>query len=292
MVSARVATRILDQVLAGRGLSADSIAPDDMEDLILGPIFGELETILPREGLRRNLEALAVSIRAQEAGGIRDVAAARNQQTIMGSAPKTPVPPAAVRSRLASTLILDQEPEIAADEAPGVAEAPIAPLLRQIESELSRAGGTPAAGAARARSAKRETPTSGTAVAAMRPPGETLPPTTSNPTPKSLDGHKLEEAVLRFAQLENVTLVAALHGDGSVALSRGSGSDLDALARYSHLGLSLLRRRGNLRSYYLAHSRGQLFLFPVGTHTLIIVGSPDLNIGAVFTALTGLKEEA
>ena len=48
---------------------------------------------------------------------------------------------------------------------------------------------------------------------------------------------------------------------------------------------------GHIRSYYLQHPQGQLFLFPVGQDTLIVVGRTNLNLGAVFIALAALEEE-
>ena len=102
---------------------------------------------------------------------------------------------------------------------------------------------------------------------------------------------QLEGAVLRLAQLEQVKFVAALRAGGEVAAQRGSGIDVGALAQLGLVGLKLLRRSGPLRAYYLAHTRGQLFLLPFGEDTLALIGTPELNVGAVFNTFTVLKEE-
>jgi hypothetical protein len=107
------------------------------------------------------------------------------------------------------------------------------------------------------------------------------------------DLKKLEEALLAFAAIENVTLVAAVRSDGVIHKSRGTGN-AELLGRFGMLALRMLGRGGRLRSYYLEHDRGSLFLFPSNDHALLLVGSPELNIGTVFTTfseLPGIKEE-
>ena len=97
--------------------------------------------------------------------------------------------------------------------------------------------------------------------------------------------------MLRFAGLEEVKLVAAFGPKGEPSHARGGGFDLDALARFGLMTLTLLRRSGRVRAYYLAHSLHQLFLLPLGGSTLIVVGTPELNVGSVFGALSTLEEE-
>lgn len=101
----------------------------------------------------------------------------------------------------------------------------------------------------------------------------------------------LERFVLAFAHLEHVRQVAALRQGGKVILARGEGVDLATLSRLGLLGLKLLSRSGQLRAYYLAHSRGQLFLFPLGVDTMVVVGALELTIGAVLATYARLKEE-
>jgi hypothetical protein len=101
----------------------------------------------------------------------------------------------------------------------------------------------------------------------------------------------LERFVLAFAHLDHVRQVAVLRQGGEVILARGEGVDLATLARLGLLGLKLLSRRGRLHTYYLAHSRGQLFLFSLGVDTIVVVGAPELTIGAVLATYARLKEE-
>jgi len=101
----------------------------------------------------------------------------------------------------------------------------------------------------------------------------------------------LERFVLAFAHLDHVRQVAVLRQGGEVTLARGEGVDLATLARLGLLGLKLLSRSGRLHTYYLAHSRGQLFLFSLGVDTIVVVGAPELTIGAVLATYARLKEE-
>jgi len=101
----------------------------------------------------------------------------------------------------------------------------------------------------------------------------------------------LERFVLAFAHLDHVRQVAVLRQGGEVILARGEGVDLATLARLGLLGLKLLARSGRLHTYYLAHSRGQLFLFSLGVDTIVVVGAPELTIGAVLATYARLKEE-
>lgn len=116
----------------------------------------------------------------------------------------------------------------------------------------------------------------------------------TRPLPVAADPAELEAAVLSFAMIENVTLIAAVRADGSVHVSRGAGN-VELLARFGMLALSLLKRGGRLRSYYLEHEEGFLFLFPFADAALLLLGDPRLNIGTVFTIfseLTGTKEDS
>lgn len=105
------------------------------------------------------------------------------------------------------------------------------------------------------------------------------------------DQARLEAAALRFAQLEQVRLVAVLSHRGEVRFSRGGGLELGALSRIASLGWTLLGRQGRLRAVYLAQPAGQLFLLPLGGALLAIVGHPEINVGLVFTTFSTLKED-
>ena len=102
---------------------------------------------------------------------------------------------------------------------------------------------------------------------------------------------RLKEIVLRFAQLEHVRQVAAMRTSGEVIEMRGAGVDMAGLGSLAPSSLRLLERHGHIRSYYLLHPQGQLFLFPLAGGIVAIVGNKQLNLGAVFTALAALEEE-
>ncbi len=112
---------------------------------------------------------------------------------------------------------------------------------------------------------------------------------TSIPSPLNED--RLEEITLQFAQLEHVKLVAAIRQKGEVVVSRGSGIDLEMFSRIGLMGLRLLERGGSLRSYYLSHSCGQLFLLILGQDIVVVMGTPELNVGTVFANMSTIKEK-
>jgi hypothetical protein len=98
--------------------------------------------------------------------------------------------------------------------------------------------------------------------------------------------------LVKFAQLENVKVVAAVRPNGEISMARGTGFDLDALSRIGSLGLKLLSRGRSIRSYYLSNNRYQLFMFPLFSHTLIVVGSSEVNVGEVFSTLSHLESQS
>jgi hypothetical protein len=112
----------------------------------------------------------------------------------------------------------------------------------------------------------------------------------STETKQTLSEAQLESIVMRFAQVEHAKLIAAVRENGTIVTSRGAGVDLNSLSRFGLMGLRLLERSGELRSYYLAHSQGQLFLFCFGKDTVIMLGSSDINVGTVFATLSSVKE--
>ncbi len=119
------------------------------------------------------------------------------------------------------------------------------------------------------------------AVVKNKPPA-VLPP---------LNESQLEDIVMQFAQLEHVKLVAAVRQKGEVVVSRGSGIDLGVFSRVGLMGLKLLQRGGNLKSYYLSHSSGELFLLILGQDIIVVMGTSELNVGAVFANMSAIKEK-
>jgi len=107
----------------------------------------------------------------------------------------------------------------------------------------------------------------------------------------SFNEEELEAISLEFAQLKHVTLVATIEAaSGKVLNSRGGGFDLESLSRIANLSLKLLQRGGEIRSYHLEESKYHMFLLPLGDFVLTIIGSREINVGAVFAKFSGVKE--
>jgi hypothetical protein len=294
LVSARAAKRVLDNAMRRRGYSSDSISPHQMKGMLMGPVLTDLEAILPRAGLQRNL---------REVGRALDALHAPTEAPRPSAAPSTPVPPArgAAPSSVARSFQLEVDEDrprrrpagfVPAPDLPRPGTAPTAQGAAQVveveadEVELvvrPVVGEQPDEG--RAGDVAPPSPLAGMLVGQVEDPPAPAPP--ADPLP----AETLKGAVLRFAKIESVQQVAALRSNGSVVEARGRAVDLDSLGLLISSSLGLLRRHGAIRSYYLQHSRGQLFLFPVGQDTLIVVGRTNLNLGAVFTALAALEEE-
>ena len=89
MVSSRAAGRILEGALKGSGHDPEMVNQSQMRSALLGPVLHELENVLPRAGLRRNLERLAKSLR--EPNGEREMPTA----LLTGSIPAQSAAPSA-----------------------------------------------------------------------------------------------------------------------------------------------------------------------------------------------------
>lgn len=285
-LSERAATRVLVDVLKAHGETADSISGQYMSELLLGPVFQELKDSVPRDGLKRNLRQLAATVRERSQTVLTAPAESLTKETLRSIITFDP--------EEAAPLLLGAEDS----EVPGEFRASATVLGGESSSEtssevvhvLAQAPSLKESGEAQALRAEAEAKTAPVvSEPAVRKPSAVLSTPPVKREPLSLD--KLDQAVLRFAQLENVKLVAAVRADGEVAISRGAGIELPALSRLGLMALKLLRRSGDLRSYYLAHTQGQLFLLSVGSDTLIVMGSAELNLGAVFTTFSTLKEE-
>lgn len=304
MVSSRAAERILEGALHGSGHDPDDVNQSQMRTALLGPVLQELENVLPRVGLKRNLERLAKSLRDAPTG---DKEKARALLT--GTIPADVAPIDELvgierhlndRNGVASDdriddriheredRPVDQQGAVAADGSPEEVPATSAatdPELTEASRDESPAAPVPAG------------PFDAFAGHPVDAQDTTVKPGNGEVrrvTPRllrRLDDDELEEKVTRFALIDHVQLVAAVRADGSIPVSRGEGLDLELLSRLSRLTLSLLAKGGALRSLHLGHSLGQLFLFPIGPHLLIVLGSTDLNLGSVTTAFTALALE-
>lgn len=229
LVSGAAASRLLDKSLADAGLTPARVRPVQMKELLAGPVLDELQAILPRSGLLRNLEAITADIDAM-------AAEAMPQPAIPGESMLQPAIPAA-RSATVRQASAD------------VARARTAQVITGVRTELTRQ---------QVNSAER-----------------------------------LQSAVLTLAAIDNVTMVAAVRSSGQTEFSRGAG-DIRTLSRFGMLALSLLTRSGSLKMFFLALEDSSLLLFPWGSDALLLVGRPQLNVGAVVTAFNDIvlsKEE-
>ncbi len=102
----------------------------------------------------------------------------------------------------------------------------------------------------------------------------------------------LASALVRFAEIENVSFVATARDDGQLVDARGEGIDAVALARRSASFLRLMHRRGHVTTFTLQTGDAILVLAPFGDDLVIVVGTPQLNLGAVFAARSALEEES
>ena len=314
LVSARAASKALSAALREQGSSPDTVSFEQMKVILLGPVRQEFVGILPPAGLERSLKQLlarlkelpppepeklpvglpkqdeaskkADSISPKETLEERD---ARIFQTLAfvespGPGTHTPAPLEAVQVKSASPAavlireLLEEETEEAEAVAGEVVEIAAEAEAVEVEAIADEAV---------------EVEADETEATDPEPAEETAMPVatvTVQPVQK-ISKEALNDVVLAFAQLDNVKLVAAFTQTGKSVVSRGGGFDLAALSRLSGMALTLLGKSGALRSYYLAHSEGQLFLFPHGGYTLMVIGNAELNLGLVFTTLQKLKEE-
>lgn len=137
-------------------------------------------------------------------------------------------------------------------------------------------------------------------VAVAPPPPEpghhpTLVPATPGPAwptsaTKRLEREELERLVIGYAALDGVSQVVAVRDRDDIAFVRGNGLDTAALAPLLRTSVYLLSRHGRLRSLVLEHATGLLFVFPLGSDTIVVLTRPNINIGAVFAARTTLEE--
>jgi hypothetical protein len=295
-VPERTASRVLLDVLMTHGETVDSISGLGMSELLLGPVFQELKDSIPRDSLKRNLRELAAYVRDWPKVVTASGATPLTKETlrsIITFDPEETTPPLAAQSSVATNKVADLgAPAIMLDEVS--VKSSVTPVAGGAVTGGAVAGARAAApDQAGVRASQAGVVSSGSAPAVPQPAPVQRTTVLATPPvkrePLSLD--KLEKAILKFAQLENVKLVAAVRADGEVAVSRGTGVELSALSRLGLMALRLLKRSGDLRSYYLAHTQGQLFLLTLGSDTLIVMGSSEVNLGAVFATLSTIKEE-
>jgi hypothetical protein len=322
MVSSRVATRFLEKALETKGYSADTVSSEEMREILQGSILRELRQILPKDGVERSIKQITRSLRKQAekvAEAALAVATAPASNMVKSS---THLPP--VASVSGDVLLTDDDETPSPDQAftysDGAEDLGIVKHASPLEDSHAFDTGEVEAAIASALNLEDNKMVQDSVIQdsviqdsaiqedAAQASHESAPIATSEPTIQAvtsvaasialkhppqqpLEPETLARMLVKFAQLEHVKVVAAMRPNGDISMARGTGFDLDALSRIGSLGLKLLSRGRTIRSYYLSNSRYQLFMFPLASHTLIVVGSSEVNVGEVFNTLSQLEEE-
>lgn len=138
------------------------------------------------------------------------------------------------------------------------------------------------AGAARATAATAPHP-----VAIVEPPAAAVAVT--RPVRRAtVDPDRL---LARLAEIDGVHGVGRFDAAGRPLHVRGRLPEPDRLGRFLTVAASLLERRDALRTVTVEVPTGRLVAVPTHPHWLALTGAADLNLGAVYAALTALEEE-
>jgi hypothetical protein len=258
VISGKAATQVLRKALESQGHDAKSVTGSEMRDVLMGPVHKELTGILPKDGVERTLKEIikALKKQAKEAKAAREAAEEVSEETSSqpalhgASSDHGSIPTPNEEVSVAAHALLFED--IPSDQ----------PALAQVKSKV-------------------EAIQTQVAVKTVMPPTAQILPL----QPRSYSQEELSGYLMRFAQVENIKLVAIVQSNGVIKQSRGSGFDLAAISRIGSMGLKLLSRGRHIHSFYLSHQKGQLFLFPLADHTLIVVGNSDVNVGEVFSTL-------
>jgi hypothetical protein len=317
VVSARAATRFLDKALEAKGFSPDSVSSEDMREILQGPILRELRQILPKDGVERSIKQISRSLRKQAEKVAEAMLAVANAPASGALSAGSSVLPT-----VSGDVLLTEEEEATPEQVMNYATAEAdlgivshrSPLedtqafdTSEVEAALNNVLNSPTNTIEESVEITSETLADISDIANDQPanapvtvsqPAEPLTQTEvkAKPLATEYNPEELAKMLVKFAQLENVKVVAAVKANGEISMARGSGFDLDALSRLGSLGLKLLGRSRTIRSYYLSHSRYQLFMFPLASNTpasqtLIVVGSSEVNVGEVFSVRSHLEED-
>lgn len=319
LVSARVASQVLDNGLRARRYSAETVTVGQMASVLKGPVMKELSGSLPRAGLERSLKMLLKTLKTlptekpeskdaapdlepdlefEEAEVEKGMDAVVSDEAVVNQAE------AVSNEDIANAAASDDVTEAEKPQAAAAVQAEV------LQTEVEEASAEPSAETSGADSHAEEAADAATVQAEPVP---TLREHTDRSADRSavatsaaqvleravvahpvvrapLEPAARDRVMLGFAELEHVKMVAAFE-NGGVSSVLGQGFEVAALSRLGTLGLKLLGRSGELRTFYVAHAQGQLFLFPFGAVTLMLIGSSELNLGLVFATLQKLKEE-
>lgn len=209
----RAAEHVLTRCLQAAGLEPGAIDGERFAAMLLGPVYRELRSTVPRATLRRELKRLARELRAEARPPVASVA------------PDAPG---------------DDRGDRPADVSDGATPSP---------------------------------PSADT----VTPPVATL----SDP----------DDVAMALAVLDGVDGVASYDPVGRTLALRGEVADAEGLGRVLAASGRLLSRQGALRSVTVVTTDGTLVAVSVSERWIAVSGAPDMNLGAVYAALSALEEE-
>lgn len=317
MISSPAAHRVLLTALAHRDMGPDSVDAASMAELLTGPVYATLGEVLPKEGLHRQLQALAASLpggakptarersrgaRAFERDRARSESA-RDLQSARAERWKLEADGAdATRAdgNYAAAGHGTEDDDAARDRAGRYLEHDLKndpkhdPQDDQEgydEEAFWRIGREEA----RAEHAIREEAAGGLA-------GDTAPRSAEDARGDKAAWHEGSSAApaapwalaRQFAALEHVTSVAAFavdtDGEPAQEAFQGEGFERDALRALAIGGRALLSEHGAFRSYRLRHDRGQVLVFAHADLTLVLLARPEFDPTAAFGTWAALLE--
>ena len=100
-----------------------------------------------------------------------------------------------------------------------------------------------------------------------------------------------ERLLARLVEIDGVHGVGRFDGAGRALQVRGHLPEPDRLGGFLAAAASLLERRDALRTVTVEVPTGRLVAVPTHPHWLALTGAADLNLGAVYAALSALEEE-
>ena len=96
---------------------------------------------------------------------------------------------------------------------------------------------------------------------------------------------------MALALLDGVSGTAVFDARGQADSVRGEVPEVASLGPVIAASGALLERHGALRSLCVTTTGGAVLAVPVPPRWLAVSGAPDMNLGAVYAALTALEEE-
>jgi hypothetical protein len=171
------------------------------------------------------------------------------------------------------------DPRLAADEI-----ATPVPEVTPIAPPLDAGAAPPNAAADRAPSAGQP---GGTGAEHVTPP----PQPSLLPTTRRAPLDDPEAVLMALGTLDGVDGAAIFDAVGHCTSTRGQVPEVASLGRVIAAGGGLLQRHGTLRSVSVATTTGVIVVVSAPPRWIAVSGAPDMNLGAVYAALTALEEE-